>query len=58
VYKDLGISDDEMRGTWGDELFEINRAFGTTGTARNSADALYGGKPEEIEVTEVEAAGE
>jgi len=58
VYKDMGISDDEMRGTWGDELFEINRAFGTTGTARNSADALYGGKPEEIDDTTSDAIPE
>lgn len=42
VMHDLGVSDDDMKKAWGDELFEKNRAAGTTERAKIAAGKIYG----------------
>lgn len=42
VFHDMGITDDQMREAWGDDLFEANRKQGTGDKARAAADKIYG----------------
>lgn len=41
VFHDMGISDDQMREAWGDELFEKNKEAGSGEKARIAADKIY-----------------
>lgn len=41
VLKDMGVSDDQMREAWGDELFLKNKAAGEAEKARQSASRIY-----------------
>lgn len=41
VFKDMGISDDAMRSSWGDELFQKNKLAGEGEKARLAADKIY-----------------
>ena len=43
VFKDMGVTDDQMRDMWGDDVFEKNRAAGQSEKARQAADKLYNG---------------
>lgn len=41
VMKDMGVSDDQMKASWGDELFKKNKEFGSTQKARIAANKIY-----------------
>lgn len=41
VMKDMGVSDDQMKASWGDELFKKNKEFGSTQKARIAANRIY-----------------
>lgn len=41
VLRDMGVTDDQMREAWGDELFEKNKLAGTGEKARIAADKVY-----------------
>lgn len=41
VMKDLGVTDDQMKAAWGDELFKQNKEFGTSQKARIAANRIY-----------------
>ena len=30
VMKDLGVTDEQMKASWGDELFKLNKEYGST----------------------------
>lgn len=44
VMRDLGITDDEMRDAWGEQLFSANQKAAMTAKARTAANRLYGTK--------------
>jgi len=44
VLKDMGVTDDQMKEAWGDELFARNREAGLGQRARQAADRIYSGK--------------
>lgn len=41
VFKDLGVTDDQMQQAWGKELFEKNKRAGTDDKARQAANKIY-----------------
>jgi len=41
VLRDMGVTDDQMREAWGEDVFSRNRDAGNGTKARNAADALY-----------------
>lgn len=41
VLKDMGVTDDQMKATWGDALYSINRDAGMSTRARQQADRFY-----------------
>ena len=41
VFRDLGVSDDQMREAWGQELFDKNKAAGTDEKAVQAANKIY-----------------
>ena len=41
VMKDLGVTDDQMKESWGEELFKINKEYGSTEKARIAANKIY-----------------
>jgi DNA-directed RNA polymerase beta subunit len=42
VFRDLGITDDQMRESWGKDIFEANKKAGETEKATTSALKIYG----------------
>lgn len=41
VMKDLGVTDEQMKASWGDELFKLNKEYGSTEKARIAAKKIY-----------------
>lgn len=41
VMKDLGVTDDQMKAAWGEQLFKKNKEFGSTQKARIAAKRIY-----------------
>ena len=41
VFHDLGVTDDQMRKAWGDELFEKNKQAGSGDKAVAAAQRIY-----------------
>lgn len=41
VMKDLGVTDEQMKASWGDELFKLNKDYGSTEKARIAANKIY-----------------
>lgn len=41
VLHDFGVTDESMRKSWGDDVFEVNRKAGTSSRALQSAQRLY-----------------
>lgn len=41
VFKDLGVTDDQMQEAWGQELFEKNKKAGTDEKSRIAANKIY-----------------
>lgn len=41
VMKDLGVTDEQMKAAWGEELFKKNKEFGSTQKARIAAKRIY-----------------
>ena len=41
VMKDLGVTDDQMKAAWGEQLFKKNKEFGSTQKARIAARRIY-----------------
>lgn len=41
VMKDLGVTDEQMKKSWGQELFKINKDYGSTEKARIAAKKIY-----------------
>ena len=41
VMRDMGVTDDQMKASWGDELFKINKEYGNTQKARIAAKKIY-----------------
>ena len=41
VMKDLGVTDEQMKASWGDELFKLNKEYGSTQKARIAAKKIY-----------------
>lgn len=41
VLKDIGVTDDQMKEAWGDQLYETNKIYGTGQKARIAANRIY-----------------
>lgn len=41
VFRDLGVTDEQMKAAWGDELFEKNKLAGSTEKAKLQANKIY-----------------
>lgn len=41
VMRDLGVTDEQMKQSWGQELFKINKDYGSTQKARIAAKKIY-----------------
>lgn len=41
VLRDMGVTDDQMKSAWGEDIFNTNRDAGTTNKARDAADKIY-----------------
>lgn len=41
VFKDLGVTDDQMKEAWGQQLFKLNKDYGTGQKARIAANRIY-----------------
>lgn len=41
VMRDMGITDDQMKASWGQELFKINKEYGSSQKARIAAKKIY-----------------
>lgn len=41
VLKDLGVTDEQMKQSWGDELYQKNREYGSGEKARIAANKIY-----------------
>ena len=42
MLSDYGVSDDDMKEAWGEDLFKINQEAGSTVKAAQSAEKFYG----------------
>ena len=41
VFRDMGITDDQLKEAWGNDIFETNRKYGTGDKARAAANKIY-----------------
>ena len=41
VLKDLGVTDQQMKKSWGDQLYNANKEYGSSQKARIAADKIY-----------------